>query len=87
MPRSAMIHARVEPSLKRQAEKIFQALGLTASDVMNALYAQVALRKGLPFPLEIPNEETRRTMADISSGKGVRSFASSKEFFRALKSR
>lgn len=81
MRRSQMIHARVEPALKREAEKVFQTLGVTASDVVNALYAQVRLRKGIPFPLEIPNAKTKKAIAEARQGKG-KTFKTVKEFDR-----
>ena len=52
--RSANIMARVEPEIKEQAESIMEQLGLSASGVINMLYRQIILRKGLPFAVTIP---------------------------------
>ena len=79
--RSQMIHARVEPALKREVEKVFRVLGVTASDVINALYAQVRLRRGIPFALDIPNTETRKAIVEARQGKG-KTFKATKEFDR-----
>ena len=84
MTRSQMIHARVEPGLKRQAEAVFRRLGLSASDVLNALYSQVAMRKGIPFPLEIPNEETCQAIEDARRGRNLKSFKTKEDLFRDL---
>ena len=81
MTRSQMIHARIEPTLKREAEKVFHVLGVTASDVINALYAQVRLRRGIPFTLDIPNTETQKAIAEARRGKG-KTFKTVKEFDR-----
>ena len=52
--KSANIMARVEPEIKEQAESILEQLGLSASGVINMLYRQIILRKGLPFAVTIP---------------------------------
>jgi len=54
MARTAMIHARTEPGLKAEAETILRSLGLSYTDAINLFLNQVRMRKGLPFPVEIP---------------------------------
>lgn len=60
MPREAMIHARMEPELKQSVEGIFKALGLTTTEAVTLFYKQVMMRQGLPFPVELPDEELDR---------------------------
>ena len=57
MPRAAMIHARMEPELKQNVESIFRALGMTTTEAVTLFYKQVNLRRGLPFTVEVPDEE------------------------------
>jgi DNA-damage-inducible protein J len=57
MSRAAMIHARMEPELKQDAESIFRALGMTTTEAVTLFYKQVKMRHGLPFTVEIPDEE------------------------------
>ena len=66
-----MIRARTTNKLKKDAEKVFDQLGLTASDAINLFYAQVSVRKAIPFLVEIPNEETLKTMDKVLSGKEI----------------
>ncbi len=35
-------------------------------------YKQVSLRKGIPFPVEIPNEVTQAAIKEAREGKGRR---------------
>lgn len=56
--KSANVLARVEPEIKKQAESIMSQLGLPASVVINALYKQIIMTKGIPFPLSLPKEPT-----------------------------
>lgn len=72
MGKAATVQARVEPYLKEQSEKVFKKLGLSASQVINALYAQVVLQQGLPFELKLPNKTTRDAIAELEAGKGKR---------------
>lgn len=57
MPRAAMIHARMEPELKQNVENIFRALGMTTTEAVTLFYKQVNMRQGLPFAVEVPDEE------------------------------
>jgi len=71
MNKSSTIRARMEPDLKDKAEHIFRKLGLTTTQALTLFYKQVELRKGLPFDVAIPNETTRRTLADTDSGRNL----------------
>jgi DNA-damage-inducible protein J len=84
MARDAMIRARTEASLKAQVEEIFKELGLTPSEAINLFYNQVRLRRGIPFKLEIPNEETKRVLEDTQKGKNLYSYNSVEEMFEDL---
>jgi DNA-damage-inducible protein J len=58
MTKTTMIHARVPLDLKEDVAKILKELGLSATEAITLFYSQVKLRKGLPFPVQIPNKET-----------------------------
>ncbi len=55
MARTAMIHARTEAGLKAETETILRGLGLSYTEAINLFLNQVRMRKGLPFPVEIPD--------------------------------
>ncbi len=61
MPKTTSVQARIEPKLKREVERILSTLGLTTTQAITLFFKQMELRKGLPFPVEIPNEITRTT--------------------------
>ena len=71
MAKSETIRARVEPELKREAETVLRALGLNASEAITLFYRQVALRRGLPFEIKLPNETTRAAIRDALEGKDL----------------
>lgn len=74
MGKSQTIRARVEPALKRDAEAILKNIGLTSSEAITLFLTQVRLNNGLPFPLRIPNKQTRQAIKDAREGKGVDEF-------------
>ena len=84
MAKAAIIHARTEIALKKEVESIFAALGLSTTAALNLFFHQVKMRRGLPFPVEIPNEETLKTFRDSDSGKGLVKSKSAKDMFRKL---
>ena len=55
MARTAMIHARTDAGLKVEVEPILKNLGLSYTEAINLFLNQVRMRKGLPFPVEIPD--------------------------------
>ncbi|HQM95723.1 MAG TPA: type II toxin-antitoxin system RelB/DinJ family antitoxin [Clostridia bacterium] len=54
MAKTANVYARIEPGLKREAEKILDDLGIPASNAVTMFYKQIVLHKGLPFEVKIP---------------------------------
>jgi DNA-damage-inducible protein J len=54
MARTAMIHARTDAGLKVEVEPILKNLGLSYTEAINLFLNQVRMRKGLPFPVVIP---------------------------------
>lgn len=77
-----MIRARVDPSLKRDAETVFRQLGLTATDAITLFYTQVALQSGLPFAVRIPNADTQEALRQAASGEELAEYSSLDELKR-----
>ena len=81
MRKSSVIHARIEPEIKSQAEGLFLNLGLSPTEAIRLFYHQVCLRKGLPFAVEIPNDLTEKTLAKSREGEEVAKFDSLEGMF------
>lgn len=84
MKKSSSIRARMEPDLKNKAEYVFRKLGLTTTQALTLFYRQVELRNGLPFDVAIPNETTRRTLADTDSGRNLVVCEDADDMFKKL---
>lgn len=70
--KTASVRARIEPSVKKRAERVLKKVGLSPSEAINVFYHHVAEGCAFPFSFHIPNEETRKAIIDAHKGKGVR---------------
>ena len=57
MAKTANLYARIEPSVKEQAESILAILGIPVSNAINMFYKQIILQGGLPFDVKIPSNK------------------------------
>ena len=83
MAKSANLYARIEPSVKNEAEAILAQLGIPASSAINMFYKQIILQGGLPFDVQLPmypinlsgmteeefNAEMQKGFDDVEKGR------------------
>ena len=84
MTKTTTVRARVEPELKDKVEDVFSQLGLTTSDAITLFLNQVVLVGGLPFPVRVPNKETRKALAEADSGQNRKTYATVDEMNKDL---
>ena len=84
MGKTAQIRARVEPELKKKAEGILDAVGVTPTEAIRLFYRQVVLMRGLPFEVRIPNATTLATMDRTDRGEDLKTFESADEALEGL---
>ena len=65
--KTANVIARVEPDIKEQAEKIMEQLGIPTSVLINMLYKQIIMKKGIPFSVSLVNEP--KAVSDMSKAE------------------
>ena len=63
MQPTAVIRTRIDPRRKARAEKILSKLGVSPTQAITMLYAQIELRKAIPFPLHL--DDTHSVAAPI----------------------
>ena len=85
MPKTKTIRARVEPRLKREAEAVLKKIGLTSSEAITLFLTQVRLTNGLPFPVRVPNKETRQAIRDAKTRKGLETFESASDWAKKMR--
>ena len=86
MTKAATVQARVDMKLKKQADAVLKKVGLSASQAINAFYAQIVLRKGIPFALVIPSKETQEAIDELETGRGKK-FTTFKEMLHEAKTK
>ena len=86
MAKTQTVRARVEPRVKRDADAVFNKIGLTQSEAITLFLTQVALHKGLPFPVRIPNRATRDALREARDGKGTERFDDVQSWKKAVRS-
>ena len=69
--KTAIINARVKPELKGDVEKILSQLGISTSQAITMFFEQIKLNRGIPFQLQLPNEETLQAMQDARENKNL----------------
>ncbi len=65
-----MIHARIEPNLKHETEKMLSDLGLNMTQAITLFLQQVRLQRGLPFEVKLPTEATKQALEELKTRKG-----------------
>ncbi len=57
MAKTTPVYARIDSNLKENAENILSQLGISPSSLIQMVYSQVVLKKGVPFELTLENKE------------------------------
>jgi DNA-damage-inducible protein J len=81
--KTQMVHARIDPRLKKSADKIFAEIGISTTEAIRMFLTQVELHRGMPFPVSVPNAETVAAMAEANNPAGLKRYRS----FRELRER
>jgi DNA-damage-inducible protein J len=81
--KTRMIHARIDPRLKKSAERVFKQIGISTTEAIRLFLKQVELHRGLPFPVAVPNKETVAAMMETNNPGALKRYGS----FRELRER
>jgi len=69
--KTSIINARVKPELKGDVEEILSQLGITTTQAITMFFEQIKLKRGIPFSLQLPNDETVQAMLEARENKGL----------------
>lgn len=86
MAKTSPVYARIDTTLKDNAEGILAKLGISPSGAIQMLYSQIVLHGGIPFDIRIPvptpiaaGRLTREEL-DTELEKGVKSLKAGKGY-------
>jgi len=71
MSLNATVRARVEESLKFDAEHILKEIGLTTSQAINIFLKKVVAEQGIPFELKVPSDRLKTAMNEAKNSEGT----------------
>ena len=86
MAKTATIQTRVDPKIKRDAQKILSTLNISMSEAISLYLTQITLKKGIPFEIKIPNNLTAQTLKASENGKELHKVTNVDELFQELNS-
>ena len=86
MAKTEYVHVRIEPEIKHDAENVLAEIGLSTSDAITLFFKQIALFRGLPFPVQVPNERTRRAIAEARERENLETFDSFDDWVKEAQS-
>jgi len=86
MAKTTTISARIDPNIKRGAERVFRELGLSASQAITLFYQQAVLKQGLPFLTLTPNDLTAETLENARSRSNLKEFDTIEDLLKDLES-
>ena len=69
--KTSIINARVKPELKGDVEQILSKLGITTTQAITMFFEQIKINRGIPFPLQLPNEETVEAMQEARNNQNL----------------
>ena len=84
MAKTEVVRARINPELKRNVEVLLNKLGLTTTQAITLFFQQMELRNGLPFPVELPNEETQDVFEKTDQGEELVECEDADDMFKKL---
>jgi DNA-damage-inducible protein J len=70
MSLDATVRARIDSSLKKDVEEIFNDIGINTSQAITIFLKKVQRERGIPFQLKVPNEETVKAMNEAKNNEG-----------------
>ena len=78
------IQVRLDKRTKDQAQKVFRMLDISMSEAIKLFLRQVALQRGIPFEIKIPNALTDRTLRESEDGIDLHRVANVDQLFEEL---
>jgi DNA-damage-inducible protein J len=84
MPKTAVIQARIDPAIKEKAQQVLETLHISMSEAISLYLTQVALHRGIPFEICIPNKITLSAIQDAEERKNLRAADSVDELWGKL---
>ena len=86
MVANAVVRARIDEDVKRDAARVMSDMGMTLADLIRITLTRVAVEKALPFEIKKPNAVTRAAMKEADERLAARQlrYANGEDLIDAL---
>ena len=71
MSLNATVRARVDETLKFEAENILHEIGINTSQAINIFLKKVVAEHGIPFELKVPSARLKIAMEEAKKSEGT----------------
>ena len=78
------IQVRLDKKTKSQAQKVFKVLDISMSEAIKLFLRQVALQRGIPFEIKIPNALTDKVLRESEEGIDLHRVSGVDQLFEEL---
>lgn len=82
--KSADVHFRVEPSLKKEVSRIAKKAGWSLPDAMRHYMILIKTTKKVPTMEDMYNDETLEAIRELETSKDLKTYASHEELLKEL---
>ncbi len=81
---STMIHVRIDEELKKEAQQVFEQMGLSMSEAIRLFLRRTTAEHALPFEVRVPNAVTQETLEKAERGEDVHPMGDIDAFFAQI---
>lgn len=78
------IQVRLDKQTKSRAQNVFKVLDISMSEAIKLFLRQVALQRGIPFEIRIPNTLTDKVLRESEEGIDLHSVSNVDQLFEEL---
>lgn len=82
--RNAFVKVRIDSDLKKKVEDLFKEMGVSPSEAVRMFYKQVDVHKTIPFPVKVPNEETKKAIEETKNRQEIVECENVEDMFEKL---
>lgn len=69
MIQKARVKVRVDLKLKNAVNSILKKLNVSESEAIRMYFRQIAITKGIPFEMKIPNKDSIKALNEVKKAK------------------
>jgi len=65
--KTQMVHVRLEPTLKKNAETVLKKLGVSSGEAIRMFFTQIVIRKEIPFSIGLEFDDKKENYTEVKN--------------------